>query len=85
VATFTQENLLQLSKIPEIAHVITTNISMETIGVNDKNVSTQILGITADYFTVNHISIVKGRLLSTLDFSQSNNLIMLQEKSFYSS
>lgn len=79
-ATFTQENLLQLNKIPEIAHVITTNSSMESIAFGDKDVQAQINGITADYFAVNNLSIVNGRKLSTADFSQSNNFIMMNEK-----
>ncbi len=79
-ATFSQENLLQLEKIPEIAHVITTNNSMETINIGEKNISAQINGITEDYFAVNRLSIVKGRKLNSADFSQSNNFIMMNEK-----
>src|SRR5579875_2490310 len=48
VPTFTQENLLQLKKIPEISHVITTNNTMETLSMNEKNIGTQIYGITED-------------------------------------
>lgn len=79
-ATFTQENLLQLTKIPEIAHVITTNNSMETIAVGEKNIDVSVNGITADYFAVNQITVTKGRKLITQDFSQSNNFIMLNDK-----
>lgn len=78
--TFTQENLLQLRKIPDISHVITTNSSTEAIESGDKNSQTQIYGITADYFAVIKITIVKGRKLLEADFAQSNNSIMINEK-----
>ncbi len=78
--TFTQENLLQLKNIPEIAHVITTNSTMETLTANDKNIGTQIYGITNDYFAVNTIKVASGRKLNEVDFSQSNNVIMINEK-----
>jgi putative ABC transport system permease protein len=79
-ATFTEENLLQLKTIPEIAHVITTNSSMESLAVDEKNINTQITGVTEDYFAVNSINVVKGRMLNEADFSQSNNYIMVNEK-----
>ena len=79
-ATFSQENLLQLKTIPEISHVITTNSSMESIAVNEKNISTQIYGINAEYFAVNTVDLVKGRKLTENDFAQSNNFIMVNEK-----
>lgn len=79
-AVFTQENLLQLSKIPEIAHVISTNSSMESIAADDKNIDTQITGITENYFSVNSLQMVKGRKLNTSDFEQSNNFIMINVK-----
>ncbi|MDP4105338.1 MAG: ABC transporter permease [Bacillota bacterium] len=78
--TFTQESLLQLKKIPEVAHVITTNSSMESIAFNDKTISAQIYGIEEEYFTVNTVDLVKGRRLSMNDFAQSNNFIMVNEK-----
>lgn len=77
--TFTQENLFQLSKIPEIAHVIPTNSQMESIFSGEKNISSTINGITEDYFSVNNLTIVKGRELNIADFSQSNNFIMINE------
>ncbi|PLR95931.1 ABC transporter permease [Bacillus sp. T33-2] len=78
--TFTQENLLQLSTIPEIAHVITTNNSMETLSVNEKDIGTQIYGITNDYFSVNNVQMGTGRKLNEIDFSQSNNVVIINEK-----
>lgn len=79
-AAFTQEDLFQLSKIPEIAHVIPTNNSMETLTVGEKNVATSINGMTAEYFAVNTVTLIQGRKLSTADFSQSNNVIMINDK-----
>ncbi|MFD0769224.1 ABC transporter permease [Bacillus sp. CGMCC 1.60114] len=80
VPTFTQENLLRLKTIPEIAHVITTNSAMETLSMNEKNIGTQIYGITNDYFAVNSVKVADGRKLNEGDFSQSNNVIMVNEK-----
>lgn len=80
VPTFTQENLLQLKKIPEISHVITTNNTMETLSMNEKNVGTQIYGITEDYYLINKIQMVDGRKLTETDFSQSNNVVMINDK-----
>jgi putative ABC transport system permease protein len=78
--TFTQENLLQLESIPEIAHVITKNTSMETLFMNEKKYSTQVVGITNEYFSVNSLKITDGRALNETDFSQSNNVVMINEK-----
>lgn len=79
-AAFTQEDLFQLSKIPEIAHVIPTNNSMETLTVGEKNVATSINGMTEEYFAVNTVTLIQGRQLSTADFAQSNNVIMINDK-----
>jgi putative ABC transport system permease protein len=78
--TFTQESLMQLRKIPEISHVITTNSSMESIAVEDKTISAQIYGIEEEYFAVNSVNLVKGRRLNKNDFAQSNNFLMVNEK-----
>lgn len=78
--TFTQENLLQLRSIPEIANIITTNTAMEFLYVNDKNIQTQIYGITNEYFIVNTIKVTRGRKLTREDFTQSNNVIMINEQ-----
>lgn len=79
-ATFTQENILQLKQIPEIANVIATNSTMETLPVNEKNIGTQIYGVTKDYFAVNSVKIATGRKFYESDFYQSNNVIMINEK-----
>ncbi|WP_379970550.1 ABC transporter permease [Ectobacillus sp. sgz5001026] len=78
--TFTQEDLLQLSKIPEVASVITENSSFDPIEVNDKKVNVQISGITNAYFTVNKLTLVKGRMLTSSDFSQANNVVVINQK-----
>ena len=80
VPTFTQENLMQLEAIPEIAHIITTNTGMEPLSVGEETVDSQISGITDDYFLINPVKMVAGRMLDENDFSQSNNVIMLNQK-----
>lgn len=77
---FTQEDLLLLKEIPEVARVITTNSSSEVLTVDEKKVNTQIEGITSDYFQVMKIQMVKGRKLNDIDVSQGNNVMMLNEK-----
>ncbi|MFD3446597.1 ABC transporter permease [Microbacteriaceae bacterium 4G12] len=78
--TFTQEDLMLLKDIPGVAHVITTNTSMEPIAANDKNIMTQVSGITEDYFAINKVNVVKGRKLNEGDISQSNNVLMINER-----
>ena len=80
VPTFTQENILKLKNIPEVAHVITTNSATETVSVDEKQVATQIYGITKDYFAINSMKILEGRKLNNIDFSQSNSVIMISKK-----
>ncbi|PLR75423.1 macrolide ABC transporter permease [Bacillus sp. V3-13] len=77
---FSQENLIQLKNIPEVAQVIPTNNSMETLFAGEKSIGTQIYGITNSYFLVNSINVVSGRKLHEGDFSQSNQFIMINEK-----
>jgi putative ABC transport system permease protein len=76
---FTEDNIFQLRKIPEVKHVITTNSSMEMLTVNEQSISTQVLGVTDEYFAVNSIEMKRGRKLNEADFSQSNNVIMINE------
>jgi len=78
--TFTQEDLFQLRKIPEISHVIPTNTSMDSIMIGDKPINASITGIIHDYFAVHSVQVTKGRMLSEHDFSQSNNVVMINEK-----
>ncbi|MFX3623263.1 MAG: ABC transporter permease [Ectobacillus sp.] len=78
--TFTQETLFQIESIPEVAHVIPVNTSFETMEYGDKKSSLQVLGITDDYFAVNKVKLTRGRLLNKSDFSQSNNVIMINER-----
>jgi putative ABC transport system permease protein len=53
---------------------------METLSVNEKNISTQIYGITEDYYVINKIEMAEGRKFNGNDFSQSNNVVMINEK-----
>lgn len=78
--TFTQDNLFQLRKIPEIAHVITMNSTMDNITVGEETNSININGITNDYFAVNKVELTKGRKLDEGDFSQSDNVVMVNER-----
>jgi putative ABC transport system permease protein len=40
----------------------------------------QISGITNAYFTVNKLTLVKGRMLTSSDFSQANNVVVINQK-----
>lgn len=79
--TFTQEDLFQLKHIPEISHVIPTNTSTEPLSINDRQVNTTIKGITKDYSVVNSIHMVSGEKFSDNDISQSNNVVLINQKS----
>lgn len=78
--TFSQENLLQLKSIPEISHVISKNNSFEQLPIDEKLSEAQVNGITNDYFAVNSLKVTDGRKLGELDFSQSNNVMMINQK-----
>ncbi|MDM5214858.1 ABC transporter permease [Peribacillus sp. NJ4] len=76
---FSQENLIQLKNIPEVAEVITTNNAMETLSINEKKIDSQIYGVTDTYFSVNALNIISGRQLHEGDIAQSNQFIMINE------
>ncbi|NMD69845.1 FtsX-like permease family protein [Bacillus sp. DNRA2] len=78
--TFSQENLLQLKSIPEISHVISKNNSFEQLPIDERLTEAQVNGITNDYFAVNSLKVTAGRKLGELDFSQSNNVMMINQK-----
>ncbi|MCP8967720.1 ABC transporter permease [Ectobacillus ponti] len=78
--TFSQEDLLLIGQIPEVAHVITVNSSSDSITAGDKTVHPQLDGVTADYFIVNKLKTTAGRQLNQTDVEQGSNVIMLNEK-----
>lgn len=79
-STFTQEDLFQLKHLPGISHVIPTNTSTELLSINDQQVNTNVKGITKDYYLVNSIHIISGKKFSENDFSQSNNVVLINQK-----
>jgi len=79
-STFTPEDLFQLKHLPGISHVIPTNTSTELLSINDQQVNTNVKGITKDYYVVNSIHIISGKKFSENDFSQSNNVVLINQK-----
>ncbi|MDR4181181.1 ABC transporter permease, partial [Bacillus thuringiensis] len=59
----TEEDIFELKKIPEIAHIVTTNSSMESLDIEDKKEMVNITGLDNEYFTVNKVKVQKGRSL----------------------
>ncbi|MDM5157320.1 ABC transporter permease [Bacillus sp. DX1.1] len=75
----TEEDIFEVKKIPEIAHVITTNSNMETFDINDKKEMVSITGLDSEYFAVNKVKVLKGRSLHDTDIEQGNNVVMISK------
>ncbi|PFU21969.1 ABC transporter permease [Bacillus cereus] len=73
----TEEDILEIKKLPEISHVIKTNSNMETLDVNDKKDMVNIKGLDSEYFAVNKVKVVKGRSLNDTDIDYGNNVVMI--------
>ncbi|KEK25434.1 ABC transporter permease [Bacillus gaemokensis] len=73
----TEEDIFEVKKLPEIAHVVTTNSTTEPIDVNEKKELTSITGLDSAYFSVNKIKVLKGRTLNETDITQGNNVVMI--------
>ncbi|MGR5967716.1 ABC transporter permease, partial [Bacillus paranthracis] len=75
----TEEDIFEIKKIPEIAHIVTTNSSMESLDIEDKKEMVNITGLDNEYFTVNKVKVLKGRSLLESDVDQGNNVIMISK------
>ena len=76
----TEEDIFEIKKIPEIAHIVTTNSSMESLDIEDKKEMVNITGLDNEYFTVNKVKVIKGRSLQELDVDQGNNVVMISKQ-----
>ncbi len=76
----TEEDILEVKQVKDVAHVITTNQSSEVLDVNDKKANLNIIGLDNEYFAVNKVKVVKGRALSESDISHANNVVMISTK-----
>ncbi|MED1350697.1 ABC transporter permease, partial [Bacillus paranthracis] len=76
----TEEDIFEIKKIPEIAHVVTTNSSMEPLDIEDKKEMVSITGLDSEYFAVNKVKLLKGRSLQESDVDQGNNVVMISKQ-----
>ncbi|XMA23559.1 ABC transporter permease (plasmid) [Bacillus bombysepticus] len=76
----TEEDIFELKKIPEIAHIVTTNSGMESLDIEDKKEMVNITGLDNEYFTVNKVKVLKGRSLLESDVDQGNNVVMISKQ-----
>ncbi|MGH0504632.1 ABC transporter permease [Bacillus paranthracis] len=76
----TEEDIFELKKIPEIAHIVTTNSSMESLDIEDKKEMVNITGLDNEYFKVNKVKLLKGRSLQESDVDQGNNVVMISKR-----
>ncbi|MDY7964751.1 ABC transporter permease [Bacillus thuringiensis] len=76
----TEEDIFELKKIPEIAHIVTTNSSMESLDIEDKKEMVNITGLENEYFNVNKVKVLKGRSLQESDVDQGNNVVMISKQ-----
>lgn len=77
VPELTEEDIFEVEQLPEIAHVVTTNVSSEALDINEKKEMTNIIGLDSEYFAVNKIKVVEGRSLNESDIEQGNNVVMI--------
>ncbi|HEK9101224.1 ABC transporter permease [Bacillus pfraonensis] len=75
----TEEDIFEIKKLPEIAHVLTTNSSMEPLDIEDKKEMVSITGLDSEYFAVNKVKVLKGRSLQESDIAQGNNVVMISK------
>ncbi|UNP81495.1 ABC transporter permease [Bacillus mycoides] len=80
VPKLTEEDILEVKQVKDVAHVITTNNTMETLDINDKKAMINVIGLDSEYFQVNKVKMVKGRSLNESDISQGNNVVMISTK-----
>ncbi|PGV52105.1 macrolide ABC transporter permease [Bacillus cereus] len=80
VPKLTEEDILEVKQVKDVAHVITTNSTMETLDINDKKVMINVIGLDSEYFQVNKVKMLKGRSLNESDISQGNNVVMISTK-----
>ncbi|MFN6593025.1 ABC transporter permease [Bacillus sp. TD10] len=76
----TEEDIFEIKKISEIAHIVTTNSSMESLDIEDKKEMVNITGLDNEYFKVNKVKVIKGRSLQELDVDQGNNVLMISNE-----
>ncbi|MEC2863343.1 macrolide ABC transporter permease [Bacillus thuringiensis serovar kyushuensis] len=76
----TEEDIFELKKIPEIAHIVTTNSGMESLDIEDKKEMVNITGLDNEYFKVNKVKVLKGRSLQESDVDQGNNVVMISKQ-----
>ncbi|AIW87126.1 macrolide ABC transporter permease [Bacillus mycoides] len=76
----TEEDIFEIKKIPDIAHVVTTNSSMEPLDIEDKIEMVSITGLDSEYFSVNKVKLLKGRSLQESDVDQGNNVVMISKQ-----
>ncbi|RWQ71032.1 ABC transporter permease [Bacillus cereus] len=73
----TEEDIYEVQNIPEVAHVLTTNSSMEALDIEDKKEMVTITGLDKQYFNVNQVKVLKGRSLQESDITEGNNVVMI--------
>ncbi|MCI3150126.1 macrolide ABC transporter permease [Bacillus cereus] len=76
----TEEDIFEIKKIPEIAHVVTINSTMESLDIEDKKEMVSITGLDSEYFAVNKVKLLKGRSLQESDVDQGNNVVMISKQ-----
>ncbi|KIV72480.1 ABC transporter, permease protein [Bacillus mycoides] len=80
VPKLTEEDILEVKQVKDVAHVITTNSTMETLDINDKKAMINVIALDSEYFQVNKVKMLKGRSLNESDISQGNNVVMISTK-----
>jgi putative ABC transport system permease protein len=77
--SFTEEDIFNLKKIPEVSRVIPSNDQTSQVHFFKEDLDTQIIGITKGYYEINSLTATQGRLMNELDLERGQKVVMINE------
>lgn len=78
--TITDEDLFELKKIDGLRQVLITNSETESFPLKNKSELMNIVGLEGNFFAVNEVSIIEGRLIQNTDVEYGKNVVMINKK-----
>ncbi|WRP06597.1 ABC transporter permease [Rossellomorea aquimaris] len=76
---FTEQDVINIEKIPEVENVITSNTQSSDIFHGDISMTSNVIGGNNNYFKVNPINIVSGRRITSNEFDSNKKVVMINE------
>lgn len=77
---FTQEDMFDLKKIPEIKQVIPSNSSSSPLRFRKNTINAVVEGMSHGYYDINAIHLLNGRKITAQDMNQGNKVALLSRK-----